>query len=280
MRITRMGEKLFRINQKSATRDLLNFQLCGTTFPDKSYEIYRPSSAVWCIEYVEAGCGTVHLNDEVFFPKAGDSYFLHAKKNHYYFSNPDDPWKKHFINISGKLVDSLIEGYGLSDIAHFVALDLGGELRQIIEIAENGDMDNTPRLIAILNEIFLKMHISTQNSDALSKIGAEMKDFLNTQITSKFHLELLCRHISKSESQTIRLFKKIFGITPYTYVLNKKIEFAKKLFTDTNLSVKEVATKLAFSDEYYFSNVFKEKVGCAPSQYRKSHTRTLLPFGQ
>jgi AraC-like DNA-binding protein len=64
----------------------------------------------------------------------------------------------------------------------------------------------------------------------------------------------------------------LYGITPYTYVLNKKIEFAKKLFVDTSLTVKEVATKLCFSDAYYFPNVFKEKVGCAPSQYRKSHT--------
>ena len=75
-----------------------------------------------------------------------------------------------------------------------------------------------------------------------------------------------------SESQTIRLFKKNFGTTPYTYVLNKKINFAKKLLIDTNLSVKEISTKLCFSDEYYFSNIFKEKVGCSPSQYRRSRT--------
>ena len=84
-----MKEELYRINQKSETKDLIRFHLCGTTFPDKSYKIYRPSSAVWCIEYVEEGCGTIHLNEETFFPKAGDSYFLHAGKDHYYYSNCD-----------------------------------------------------------------------------------------------------------------------------------------------------------------------------------------------
>lgn len=266
-----MKEELYRINQKGNMRDLIRFHLCGTTFPDKSYTINRPSSPIWCIEYVEEGCGTIHINDETFFPEAGDSYFLHAGKDHYYYSNREDPWKKHFINLSGSLVDNLIEGYGLSDTSHFVGLDLGGEIKQIIEIAKKGGMDNTPELIAILNEIFLKMHLSLKKEDEPSGIGIEMKDFLNTQITSKFHLELLCKHISKSESQTIRIFKKLYGITPYTYVLNKKIDFAKKLFVDTNLSVKEIATKLCFSDEYYFSNIFKEKVGCPPSQYRKAH---------
>lgn len=266
-----MKEELYRINQKSETQDLIRFHLCGTTFPDKSYKIYRPSSPVWCIEYVEEGCGTIHINDETFFPEAGDSYFLHAGKNHYYYSNCDDPWKKHFINISGRLVESLIKGYGLSDTAHFIGLNLGGEIKQIIEIAKKGRMDNTPELIVILNEIFLKMHVNMKKDDESSSIGMEMKDFLNTQITSKFHLGLLCKHVSKSESQTIRIFKKYYGITPYTYVLNKKIDFAKKLFVDTSLSIKEIAAKLCFSDEYYFSNIFKEKVGCSPSQYRKSN---------
>ena len=272
MRITRMNEELYRINQKSETTDLIRFHLCGTTLPDKNYMINRASSEIWCIEYVEDGCGTVQLNDEIFFPKAGDSYFLHAGKSHYYYSNRETPWKKHFINISGKLVESLADGYGLSDAFHFEGLDLGGELKQIIEIAKMGDIDHTPELISILNQMFFKMRASIKKDDELSNLGAEMKDFLNTRITSKFHIGLLCKHISKSESQTIRLFKKIFGITPYTYVLNKKIGFAKKLLIDTNLSVKEIATKLCFSDEYYFSNIFKEKSGCTPSQYRKSHT--------
>jgi AraC-like DNA-binding protein len=269
----RTKEELYRINQKGETRDLLRFQLCGTTFPDKNYVIYRPDSTVWCIEYVESGCGTVHLGDETFFPKAGDTYFLHANKDHYYFSDQDDPWKKHFINISGKLVDCLIEGYGLSNTAHFVGLNIRDELWQIIEIARKGDMDNTPALIAILNKIFFKMHNGMHPGDEFSAIGFEMKDFLDTQITSKFRLEHLCKHISRSESQTIRLFKKIFGIPPYTYVLNKKIDFAKKLFIDTNLSVKEIAAELCFSDEYYFSSIFKERTGCSPSQYRKEHTK-------
>ena len=267
-----MKEELYRINQKGKMQDLIKFHLCGTTFPDKTYKIRRLVSPIWCLEYVEEGCGTVVQNEDTYFPKAGDSYFLHAGKDHYYFSDRDDPWKKHFINISGKLIENLIEGYGLTEASHFVGLDLGDEIKQIIEIAKKGRMDNTPELIVILNEIFLKMHVHMKRDDELSSIGMEMKDFLNTQITSKFHLGLLCKHISKSESQTIRIFKSLYRITPYTYVLNKKIDFAKKLFVDTNLSVKEIATKLCFTDEYYFSNIFKEKVGVSPSQYRKSHT--------
>lgn len=272
MRKTSMNEEVYRINQESDTKDLIRFHLCGTTFPDKSYMINRPRSTIYCIEYIESGRGTVHIDDEVFYPQTGDSYFLQANKAQYYHSDRDLPWKKHFVNLSGKLVDHLADGYGVSNVSYFEKLDLSDELSRIIEIAKKEEIHHTPELIAILNEIFLKMHDHIKDTDELSGLGAQMKDFLNTQITSKFHIEDLCRHISKSESQTIRLFKKIYGITPYTYVLKQKIGFAKKLLVDTGLSVKQIADKLCFADEYYFSNIFKEKTGCTPSQYRKLQT--------
>lgn len=274
MRKTSMREDIYHINQKSETKDLIRFSLCGTTYPDKSYRINRRQSSIACIEYIEEGCGTVHIDGKTFTPCAGDSYFLQAGKTQHYFSNPDDPWKKHFINLSGKLLESLAEGYGLSDISYFEGLDLSEELGRIIELAKGEYDDCTQELIGIVNEMFLKMHNHVKNESEHFGIEQEMKDFLNTQITSKFRIDLLCKHISKSESQTIRIFKKAYGVTPYTYVLEKKVGLAKKMLSGTNLSIREIADKLCFADEYYFSNLFKEKTGLTPSAYRKSQIAT------
>ena len=41
------------------------------------------------------------------------------------------------------------------------------------------------------------------------------------------------------------------------------------MLLNTNLSVKQIANHLSFADEYYFSNVFKQKVGLSPTAYRK-----------
>ncbi len=264
-----MNEEIYTINQKSDTKDIISLQICGITFPDKSYRIERKRSKVACIEYIESGSGTVNIDGRIFFPTAGDSYFLRTGKDQHYFSNPEDPWQKRFINVSGKLLDSLTEGYGIGDTAHFEGLDLSSELGNIIDLAKSGE-DRSPEIIALLNTVFLKMHLHIKSYSEPLGIEAEMKDFLNTQITQSFDLSRLCRHISKSESRTIKLFKNAYGITPYAYVLGKKIDLAKKLLINTNLSVKQIAQKLCFTDEYYFSNIFKTKVGVSPSAYRKS----------
>ncbi len=268
MRKTGMKEDIYRINQRESARDLIKFSICGTTHPDKKYTISRPSSHISCIEYVEAGRGAVTIDGKTFYPSAGDSYFLIEGKDQFYHSDKDDPWKKHFINVSGKLLTSLAEGYGISGAYYFKGLDLKTELERIITLSKE-DADPTAELIIILNGIFMKMHDHIRQKALNGGIEAEMNDFLNTKITEKFHIDELCSHISRSESQTIRIFKRAYGVTPYTYVLNKKLELGKSLLNSTNLSVKEIADKLSFTDEYYFSNFFKSKVGITPSAYRK-----------
>lgn len=264
-------EDIYYINQKSETKDLIQFRMCGTTYPDRSYKIKRESTAeTSCIEYIEEGRGTVHLGERVFYPKGGDSYFLESGYDQYYYSDENTPWKKHFINISGKLVSALAEAYGISGVSYFPGLDLSFELERIIKIGREGRPDSTPELIALINQIFLKMHNYVKNSEQPRGIAQEMKDYLNTMITSKFRLDLLCREFSHSESQTIRIFKKAFGITPYAYTMNKKIDFAKKLLKNTSLTVKEISEKLCFADEYYFSDYFKQKVGISPSSFRNN----------
>ena len=68
----------------------------------------------------------------------------------------------------------------------------------------------------------------------------------------------------------IRIFKKIYGVTPYEYLIELRLQTAKILLKDTNLTIKEIADKLVFFDEHYFSSIFLKKVGVRPGVYRKS----------
>jgi AraC-like DNA-binding protein len=47
-----------------------------------------------------------------------------------------------------------------------------------------------------------------------------------------------------------------------------KIHKAKELLTNTNKSVKEIAFELNFESNFYFSKLFKEKVGLTPGEFR------------
>jgi len=262
-------EDIFYVNQKSGDKSLFYVQMCGITYPHKKYEIERNNSHIVCIEYIEKGCGTVQIAKETFYPVEGDAYLLPVGSHHHYFSDSSTPWKKVFVNISGSLIESLIDGYQLKNNYHYKNLNIKDELYKIIDIASHGSDDATSEIICIVNRIFLKMRRMVCEKGIIPDIAEKMKDYLNSHITGRFQLENLCRHISRSESQTIRIFKNAYGVTPYAYVIEKKISLAKDMLINTGLSIKQIAYKLNFTDEYYFSNVFKSRTGQSPSQYRK-----------
>ncbi len=263
------NEEVYSFFQREEYKDIIHFQICGITYPDKRYEIIRYSSRVACIEYIEEGTGMVEIGDKDFSPSEGDTYFLQTGPDHHYWSDGNQPWKKYFLNVSGRLLESLIGGYGLNNKFHFKGLDIKDELCRMIDIAKKEDVDCTAELIGILNEIFLKMYNSVKTNKNQDSTAVRMKEFLNGRLLESFRMEELCDYIGKSESRCIQIFKSAYGITPYAYLLNEKINLAKQMLKNTNMSVKQIAYRLKFADEYYFSNVFKSKTGLSPLRYRK-----------
>lgn len=271
-----MKEKIFQLDLEAGMDNILKFQLCGTTYPDAKYQINRGMSSVYCIEYIEDGIGTLNHDDDVFFPHSGDSWLLHKGASHSYYSNPINPWKKHFINVRGTLIDALIAVYELSDAVYFEGLDIKNEILQIIETAEKKKSPDTSVIVALINEILIKMHRHTQVQGKIPEIGKQMKEFMNAHVTREFNIDLLADHIHKSRSQTIRIFKNIFGITPYQYIIGKKIGLSKKLLENTNLSAKEIAAAVGFTDAYSFSHQFKNKVGKTPLEHRRRYANSKI----
>lgn len=64
-------------------------------------------------------------------------------------------------------------------------------------------------------------------------------------------------------------FSKIVGQPPLQYIIDKKLQKAMHLMKDDGLTIKEIAYKLNFSDELYFSRLFKKKNGLSPSEFRQ-----------
>ena len=71
-----------------------------------------------------------------------------------------------------------------------------------------------------------------------------------------------------SKSHAIRVFKEEYKITPYQYILRKKIGIAKIMLKNTNMSVSAIADYLGFCDNHYFSSFFKQQTGLTPKEYR------------
>jgi AraC family transcriptional activator of pobA len=64
------------------------------------------------------------------------------------------------------------------------------------------------------------------------------------------------------------LFRDYGGMSPMQHIIRARVEKAKDLLTDPELTVGQVAARSGFESPYYFSRFFKKETGVSPSQYR------------
>jgi LacI family transcriptional regulator len=63
---------------------------------------------------------------------------------------------------------------------------------------------------------------------------------------------------------------KIFGRTPKAEILRTQLDRVRRLLAETDLPLKQIASKTGFQYPEYMSTAFKERTGQTPGQYRRS----------
>ena len=109
--------------------------------------------------------------------------------------------------------------------------------------------------------------IAKTSNSGTDKIS-EIKNAMLSMLYEKGSLDEIASRFFMSKSNLIRIFKKHTGQTPYKFLLDEKIRISKVLLRSTNMNIKTIADRLCFSDEHYFSFIFKEKTGYSPLKYR------------
>ena len=93
--------------------------------------------------------------------------------------------------------------------------------------------------------------------------------YIDTNLTTNLTLEDVANHVYLSQFYFSRLFKKEIGVSFITYLNQQRIEQAKVLLTQSNLSIKSISQNIGYSQTSYFCKIFKELVGMTPVNYRK-----------
>lgn len=96
----------------------------------------------------------------------------------------------------------------------------------------------------------------------------DAKNFIDNHYLENIALEEIAIQSKLSQYHFIRVFKKIFKITPYQYIIFKKLEHAKNLLKSGE-NIIEVAYKTGFSSPTNFSRAYKNYFGKSPKNHNK-----------
>lgn len=99
----------------------------------------------------------------------------------------------------------------------------------------------------------------------------EICKYIRHHPTENLNRRVLATKYYLSEKYLGNLFKQITGQGLTNYINTTRIERAKQLLADTNLTVQNIATLCGYNDYFYFLKVFKRSNGVTPSDYRKEY---------
>ena len=239
-----------------------------------NYKIERNEFPVFLMEYVIEGQGALILNREEHVLKRGCLYWYGPGVSCRLVTDPAKPFKKYFFAFrcpNGSPMDL----YGLK--RYFIGANRGGELvRNHIEMlfheACSGDQSSWRICCSFLDMILLKC-VRSETLEQYSKEKAwhgfkEVKEFIEDNYLELDCMEDIAAASKLSSAYISRLFKRYHHMTPYAFLMQKKMEHALDLLRQQNISVQQVAEMTGFNDPFHFSRVFKKFKGIAPSEVR------------
>jgi AraC family transcriptional regulator len=110
------------------------------------------------------------------------------------------------------------------------------------------------------------------NSHRASSLSPEQRrsisDYVRENLTNDISVTELAAMVCMSPAHFSRLFRASFGIAPYRFVMQQRVQEAKRMLASSTLSASQIAISLGFASQSHFMKVFRQFTGVTPKQYR------------
>lgn len=244
----------------------------GITHPNPKYRMHRDKNQLFVLEYVRSGKGYLEQDGKLFSVAQGDVYCLEPGFEHSYYADKEHPFEKIWINFFSDLFVEVFQAFALSGKTVFHAKECAPYFEELLALRQVSNYSDELCLdvCGVLFRIVLRLSGLQQDHapSRASDLALSVKNLLDGALYGNITVEQIAEELHFSKAQIIREFQRHFSTTPYRYLLNIKIEMAKKLLLYSGLSVQEIGTRLAFTEAHYFSRIFKKKTGMSPIEFK------------
>ncbi|MBC7889887.1 MAG: helix-turn-helix transcriptional regulator [Ferruginibacter sp.] len=189
-------------------------------------------------------------------------------------------WDEYWVGFKGDIINNLVKKNFF--VPEEALLQIGLKEAMIIlftEIIEQTKSEKTgyqPLISGAVLHLLGYIHSMVkqkifENENLVEFTVNKARILLRTRIDEDIAMQKIAEELKVSYAWFRKMFKLYTGIAPQQYFIQLKIEKAKMLLSNPVKSIKEVAYELNFDSPFYFSKLFKEKVGMSPDQYKKKY---------
>lgn len=119
-------------------------------------------------------------------------------------------------------------------------------------------------VLKYLEEIVLNIE------DDIYQVIAEIKEYVENNYAKDIKVSNFANKYFFTKEYISKTYRKVYSIGIYEYVLKLKMERAVELLEQENLLISEIAERLGYNNNNYFSKAFKTYYGVPPSEYQSN----------
>ncbi|MDR2314006.1 MAG: helix-turn-helix domain-containing protein [Spirochaetaceae bacterium] len=231
---------------------------------------------IFQIVYITQGEGIFNADGTRYKVRPGSVIFVLPGHLHSYSPLPETGWEEYWVGFMGDyFTRMLVEGI-ISPRHIFFDIGLRNDLlaiyKRILEEVKTQQPLYQLRSCSAILTILAEMLTHQRRGDKpnyYQQIVERAKFLMESRVESSISLPDISDELGISASRFNEIFKTYTAMTPHQYFIQLKIYRAERLLEQEDVSVKKAALSLGFEDQYYFSRLFKNKTGIAPSEWKR-----------
>lgn len=253
--------------------------LCSEFREGRSYTNWRPrGSGDWLLIFTLAGAGRVVAGGEAQRLLPGDTLLFAPEAEQDYSTDPDaGQWHLRWAHFRPRShwrpwllwpeIAPLTSKVGLRGTE---AAEVAAALQRMLVARRLGGEGGEDLAMNALEETLIRCARSGPASSrpAMDERVRRAVRYLATHPGEPFQLSRLARHCGLSASRLSHLFRQELATSPQRFGERLRLDCARELLAQTNLSISEVAAEVGFADSFYFSRRYRRIFGHAPRQAR------------
>ncbi|MEL7608006.1 MAG: helix-turn-helix domain-containing protein [Bacillota bacterium] len=227
--------------------------------------------AHYLIYFIVDGTGKFVKNDVSYTLGKGKGLIIRPGETTKYFAANNASWSFIWVGFSGTDVEGMAISLGLhKESPVFETPDFDISLSFIKTLLDSASsIEANLRMIGYLYLFLSTITSSAPKSDA-KLLAEKAAEYIYDNFGYNIRIADVAKYIGVDRTYLFRLFKQHYCTSPQQYLMDIRIETAKRMLSVPGTSIYKVSSFCGFGDTNYFSKIFRKKVGVPPSFYATS----------
>lgn len=229
---------------------------------------------IYCID----GNGTILIDNKEYDLKPNSFFIIPSQVAHTYWASDTSPWSIYWLHFAGGRSKHFADYFGrVISIKQSSKSRIDDRIQQFNELLtalergfskENIDYANLNLNGLLASFFYIESYRAAKGYRGTNPVDQAII-FMQKNINETIKIADISDHVKLSESHLTKIFRNKTGSSPMDYFINLKMQEAIRLLISQSLKIKEVAFRLGYSDQYYFTRIFTKHIGSSPGTFAK-----------